>query len=400
MLFLYILFLPLSPTLKSIFFALSVASILFVPHYSRHLWYAFNTLSGRSAVLFFLFIALSSLWSSAPYYLQLPELAKYCKLIYLPILAVGFIEHRTRVWTINSFLIAACITLITALLKMQGYVTIGIPGDPGDLYYNHIITGFMMALAGYYAGWFATITKGWGRVPYLAALLMTSYFVLFINTGRTGYVLYFVLMSLLIAQRMSLKKAALALVVFSGGMLLAYHQSTVMQIGFQQLVSDVKFFQENKPNTSFGFRMQFHQYAQSLFETRPLTGIGLGNFKYTFMLDDPIPAWSKELNDPHSQYWMTLVEQGLIGLALLIFFLSGLLITAFKVKETRALSLGTLLVFCAGSFSDTILCYSTAGYLLITMSAISFGELIEGRRLTQSEKSQNLRKSPMIQICA
>ena len=92
-----------------------------------------------------------------------------------------------------------------------------------------------------------------------------------------------------------------------------------------------------------------------------------------------MPAWGLELTDPHSQYWMTLAEQGGIGLFLLLFFLASLFVTAFKLTETRPILLGILISFCIGALSDTILCYSAAGYALVFMSALSFGELIEKR---------------------
>ncbi len=66
-----------------------------------------------------------------------------------------------------------------------------------------------------------------------------------------------------------------------------------------------------------GFRIQFHDYARSLFVKNPLLGVGTGGFKYNFIKDNPIPAWGPLLNEPHSQYWMTLSEQGLMGMLFL-----------------------------------------------------------------------------------
>ncbi len=201
--------------------------------------------------------------------------------------------------------------------------------------------------------------------------------VLFMNTGRTGYIVYFILMSLLLLQKLSFKKATLGIIVFSGLIILVYDFSPVMNVRVHDLFNDVKLWQHNNPNTSLGFRLQFHQYAQSLWVKHPVIGIGTGGFKYTFSQDKPIPAWGDELNDPHSQYWMTLAEQGIIGLALLSLFLASLLLSSFKLCETRPILLGILIIFSIGSFSDTIFCYSTAGYLLILMSALCCGELIE-----------------------
>lgn len=132
--------------------------------------------------------------------------------------------------------------------------------------------------------------------------------------------------------------------------------------------------------------MQFHHYAKQLMLKHPFIGIGTGGFKYSYSQDVPVPSWGKELTDPHSQYWMTLAEQGLIGLVLLVIFLASLFITSFQLTSSRPILLGVLFSFCIGSISDTILCYSTAGYLLIVMSALCFGELIEKRRVKGVEE--------------
>ncbi|WP_241480516.1 hypothetical protein [Legionella norrlandica] len=98
------------------------------------------------------------------------------------------------------------------------------------------------------------------------------------------------------------------------------------------------------------------------------------------------------MTDPHSQYWMTLAEQGIIGLVLLSIFLLSLFVTSFQLTESKPILLGVLFSFCIGSISDTILCYSTAGYLLVVMSALCFGEIIEKSHLnkTREKKSATL----------
>ena len=181
-------------------------------------------------------------------------------------------------------------------------------------------------------------------------------------------------------------------------MLLVYNQSSVMQIGIGGLISDFKFFEHNKPNTSLGYRIQFHNYAESLFLKHPIIGIGTGGFKYSFSQDQPIPAWGKELNDPHSQYWMTLSEQGLIGMLFFLSFLGSLFIASLQLTETRPILWGILAAFCIGSFSDTILCFSTAGYLLIVLSAICLGELLEKKESRLVRESAN--DSSMDQLAA
>lgn len=373
---LFMFFIPISPTIKSICFACSLIAILSTPRYRKHIIYAYNTLWGWAALCLFLFIVMASLWSPAPYSMQWMVIGKYCKLIYLPILATGFINPKVRSWSINSYLTAIFITCVISILKAKNIIA---SEDPGEVFYNHIITGFMVALAAYLAGLLALQNSGWLRVIYIFLVLLTSYQVLFINTGRTGYLVYFILMLLLLLQKLSLKRAFVGIILFSGVIALVYHHSPVMQTRIYDLIKDIQLLQQHNKNTSIGYRIQFHHYAKQLMMEHPLIGIGTGGFKYRYSQDVPVPSWGKELTDPHSQYWMTLAEQGLIGLMFLCGFLASLFITSFQLTESRPILLGVLFSFCIGSISDTILCYSTAGYLLIVLSALCFGELIEKR---------------------
>lgn len=387
---LFTFFLPISPSLKSIFLVCCLLLILLTPSYNKYLLYTVNTLWGRAAIALFLYILIACLWSEAPYSMQAMMVGKYIKLLYLPILAIGFIHPKLRVTCINSYLAAIVITCIISVFKSKGIFLVG---DPGEVFYNHIITGFMVAFSSYLSGLFAFRSTGKTRIVYIILTLVTSYQVLFINTGRTGYVIYFILMALLLLQQLSLKKAAVGMLLFCGVMAIVYHESAIMQLGAKNLASDIKFLQQNKENTSLGYRIQFHNYAKSLWATHPFIGIGTGSFKYRFSKDNPVPSWGTELTDPHSQYWMILAEQGIIGLVLLLVFLGSLLITAFKLQGTRPILLGILIAFSIGSFSDTILCYSTAGFILILMSALSFGELLEqhaSKKVRENEPAAGL----------
>jgi O-antigen ligase len=383
---LFIFFLPISHSIKSIFLVCSIASILFTPDYNQHLFYAFNTLWGRATLGLFVFILIACLWSQAPFSMRWMVVGKYLKVLYLPILAVGFIHPRIRNLSVNAYLAAMLLTCIISILKAQGVFLVG---DPGEIFYNRIITGFMVAFGSYLAGLLAFQSKGWLRFSYLLLVLLTSYQVLFINTGRTGYIIYFILMALLVLQKISFKKAITGICLLCGLMLSSYYVSPTMQDRVNDLLHDIKLNQHATENSSLGYRIQFHQYAKSLFEMHPVIGIGTGGFKYRFSQDNPVPAWGKELTDPHSQYWLTLSEQGIIGLLFLLFFLWSLFITSFQLTETRPILLGILAAFSLSALADTILCYSAVGFILVVMSALSLGELVEKKALKNSEKNKS-----------
>jgi len=380
---------PVSSSLKSVMSVLSLVAIIFTPYYRKYLFYAFTSTWGRVALAFFVFILIASLWSDAPYSMRLSVIDKYSKVIYLPVLAVGFINPKTRRWAFNSYFAAMLLTCMLSFIKQKGYWAYNNPEDSGEIFHNHISTGYMVALAVYFAGIlsFETNINKWQRAYYFLMIIFGSYQIFFLNTGRTGYVVYGILISLLIIQKLSLKKALIGMVLFCSSIGLIYTVSPLMQMRTEALISDIKFLKQHEENTSLGFRVQFHNYARFLFERHPIIGMGTGSFKYNFSIDQPVPSWDRKLNDPHSQYWLLLAEQGVLGIIALIIFIGTLFITALKLNnnETRPILIGMLISFCMGSFTDSILCYSTAGTLLIVFCALGFGELIENKEETVTD---------------
>lgn len=374
---LYVFFIPLSSSLKSIAAVLGIIAVVLTPYYRKQLPVVFNTLWARAALLLFTYIVVASLWSDAPYSMRLSMIEKYSKLIYLPIFTLGFINPKTRKLAFIGYFAIMLVTCLFSLLKQQGLIALNNVVDSGEVFHNHIATGFMVALAVYFAAVlsFNKHISPWLRAYYALMIVCGTYQIFFLNTGRTGYVVYGLLMSLLIMQKCSFKKAIIGFMLLFSSIGVIYMLSPVMQVRTSSLISDIKFLQQHEENTSLGFRVQFHDYARSLFNQHPLIGMGTGSFKYRFSQDQPIPSWDKKLNDPHSQYWLVLAEQGLIGITLLFIFIGTLFLTAFQLdRDTRPIILGILIAFCFGSITDSILCYSTIGSLLIVFSALSFAE--------------------------
>jgi O-antigen ligase len=377
----FVFFIPLSTSLKTVFLMSSLLLIISIPDYRGRIREVLNTFWGRSSVLLFLFVGLACLWSPASYSIQFAALGKYGKLLYFPLLVAGCSNPSTRYWSINAYLAAMVLTCCVSILKSHGLL---FSGSPGEVVYNYIITGFMMALASYLGALCAIQSRGWLRVLYVLVVALTSYQLFFINSGRTGYIVYSILTFLLLLEKLSIKKALGAIVLFCGLICLIYSQSAVMQSRVNDFRDDLKFLQQNNKNTSLGYRIQFYQYAKDLFKQHPFFGVGTGGYKYNFIRDNPVPAWGIATPDPHSQYWMMLSEFGFVGLFLFLVFLASLLLAAFELKETRSIVLGIWVTFFISCFSDTLFCYSTVGYLLIVFCALCFSELLDQKPLPSS----------------
>jgi len=369
---------PMSATAKSIFLGLAVGFIVFAPAYWQDLRATMSQLWCQAALVLFFIALVGCVWSPATFKEQMLVLEKYSKLLYLPILAVGFRDSRTRKLGVHAFLIAMLITCFLSILKFTGVIKYhGI--DPGHVFRNHIMTGYMMSFAAYLSALLFVRAPGKMRIVYGSLALLFSFQVLFINTGRTGYLIYLLLMALLFIQTLTWRQALTGVLLGSLLLTSAYFLNSTIHSQVGQAVTEWRHYQENK-NTSVGYRLQFHEYANTLFKRHPWIGNGTGSFTYLYRVEQPISSWNWRLLEPHSQYWLIAAEFGLLGLLALGFFFASLLMTAFKLKSMRAVAIAVLLPFLVGNLSDSLLFYSGTGYCFIIFMALCLGERIGVRR--------------------
>lgn len=379
--------LAVSVSLKSVFIALTSVAILahFFIYRRREMLQVFITPWFFAAMLFFLAIVMGCLISPADKHTQLDFIHKYSKLFFLPILALGFQDKQNRFWAIHAFLLGMLITLSCSELKVFGFVKMhGEQADFGEVFYNHIVTGYFMAFAAFLAAIYAVRSKGKLRIGYALVALLFSYHTLFVNFGKTGYVMLAIL--LLIFLFCDVRNLFIRSLILMLALLLMY-QSPLVKSGIGKSISDVQHYQQddhdsaNSANSasSVGYRLQFHNYAQNLFLRSPFVGVGTGAFSYYFSIEKPVPSWerySKEntLMEPHGEYWLIAAEHGLVGLAVFFFFIITLFYEIYHTNKMRTVFLGLLITFLAGCCSDGFLLLTGPGYFLIFFAAMGLGE--------------------------
>jgi len=313
--------LPLSSTAKSISLGLTILTILLTPLYRSELASLLERAWCKASIVLFFIVLLACLWSSASYPQSLLTLEKYSKLLYLPVLVLGFHDAKTRRLAVYAFLTAMFLTSSLAVLKFQGFLP-SINVDPDRLFRNHIMTGYMLDFAAYIVALYAFQQKGLlRRLGYGLLFFLFSYHALFVNGGRMGYVVYLLSMCLLIFQLFSWRKAFVAIFMVAAISLLIYSQSSFMKERIALLKTQYVAYQHNDGDNSVGFRFKFHHYAYGLFSQHPLVGNGTASFPYCFHRDNPVPGWGHSLKEPHSQYWLMASEFGLIGLVAFLIWL-------------------------------------------------------------------------------
>lgn len=372
---------PVSESARSILIGLTVAVILFTPAYRNDL---VSTLSQRwcqALLLFFVLALFACMWSPATTHETLAVLKKYIKLLFLPILAVGFRDPRARQFGIYAFLAAMLITCLLSMLKASGFIVNDLAAD--HVFRNHVVTGLMMAFAAYLSAMLFIRDRGKIRFFYATLVFLFSYQILFINTGRTGYIAYCLLMVLLVGQQLTWRMMFCAAVFGSFMLGICYYNSSTAQHVAEQAVAKIHAYQHNNSNDSIGTRIQFHHFSKKLLLQHPLFGNGTGSYTHLFRVDNPVPSWllgrtaSKFIFEPHSQYWLVAAEFGLLGILVLMFFFGSLLAAGLRLNSMRAVAVASILLFMVGNLSDSLLFYSGTGYFFLMFMGMCLGEQLQ-----------------------
>lgn len=366
-------FIPISSTGKSIVLSMTIPLIFFIPDCRQRVLFFLNQYWAMSAISFVILAIIACFWSDATWNDKLLAVEKYGKFLYLPILAAAFLNQQLRNFGLYAFISAMMLTCSLSILKHFGVIHYhGV--DAGQIFQNHIMTGLFMSFASYLTAILFTQTQSTFRYVWLGLSLIFSFQVLFIGTGRTGYVIYCLLMALFLIQTLSRKQAICGLFIGVGIIVGVFYTSPVMRQGLSHVYEDLQNYPSLNKDTSVGFRIQFQNFAYDLFMEHPVIGNGTAGFTANFRNKMPVPAWNKRLREPHSQYWLTASEYGLLGIVVYAALMIFLLISSLKLSTMRPIALGILLTFFIGNFSDSLLFYSGTGYFFITMMALTLSE--------------------------
>ncbi len=375
-------FIPISSSLKSVFIVLSALAILLTPTYRKSLLLVLTQDWCLATIALFLITLVGCLWSSADDHTRLLFIGKYSKLLYLPIFAIGFQRSSNRTIAIYLFLLAMVITCIFSFINYFNHAQTG-----GRLFHDHISTGCMMSLAAYLSGLLATKSAGLKRFLLFLLTLLFSYQVIFMNTGRIGYIIYFALMMMLLVQTLPWKYALVGLVAFCTLFAFCSYQSTTLQNRFQQAITDWNHYQQGEKESSVGMRLVFHSHAKSMFLSSPWIGHGTGSFSRSYQKINTAAGYSN-IMEPHSQYWLIASEFGLLGLIVLVYFFCILFINACRLHEMKPVMLGMLICFFLSNVSDSQLLHSDMGYLFIVFSGLCLGERLPLRRARNTASTE------------
>ena len=174
------------------------------------------------------------------------------------------------------------------------------------------------------------LPKKW-RYALLIIGLLALIAEIFLNSSRTGYVMEFVVLALLLLQARKLSifiGLIMAIVLLFGA---AYYFSPIFKNRINVATDDFSSYTKGESNTtSVGLRLNWYQTSAEILLQNPsrlIFGYGSGSYRtvskdYYAQLQDKNPNFEyQSFPNPHNQYILLLFENGILGLCWLFAFL-------------------------------------------------------------------------------
>jgi O-antigen ligase len=365
--------LPISTAALEVFFIASVICCLCAGEWEKK----YEILcTNHLALLFLVFFALFIVglsYTVAPLSVALHTLLKYSKFLFGFFLFSIFTSEKTARYAVFAFLAAITLTLLLS----YGKFFLGcdflhqFPNDSG-VFKDHIFTGFILAFASYCYALIAFSTKKW-RFIVIILFLLAVYDVLFINIGRSGYVVFSSLFFLISWQQFRWKGLIVAFLIAILLFASTLFFSETFKARFFITRSDLQQYDIGNMDTSIGLRLSFYKNSLQLLREHPWIGVGTGGFTQAYSHREGSKRWIT--TNPHNEYLNIAVQFGLLGIIVLfsLFFMHWY--TSFQlVTIQKDFAQAILVSIAVGSLFNSWLMDLTQGIFYVFFTALVFSK--------------------------
>lgn len=187
---------------------------------------------------------------------------------------------------------------------------------------SHTETGFICAFSAFLTAllWRFEKNKILNGL-YVLIFIFLSYYVLFLNTSKTGILLYIILGIVFVIQNYykNCKTLMLAfcILVIALGSIVYLSKSSDSRL--DTFVNSIQTVDQNAQDTSFGQRVLMTKFAYKMFVQSPIYGVGTGT-PAKGNKDNPNDKYGVT-TDPHSEFLFQLTTLGAIGLILILMYI-------------------------------------------------------------------------------
>lgn len=332
----------------------------------------------RWSLLLFAIFIIATHYGDASRSEGMAMLKKYRELLFIPLFLPFLADERYRRWAWLSFITASIITVFSSQLMNMGLFCVNSQCLP---YFKSYIThGIFIAFFAFFVAHKVFDSKGMIQAFYIAVLLMCAYNLFFVGAGRTGQLIFIVLMLLFALQRFSKKGlllAVLVMTIFMGVFIGFSDKAARIKEGF---ISAKAHLQSESPQGEFsmGERFTFWKYSAKLIIKKPVFGYGTGNFTKAYQRISGQTA-----NNPHNEFLLITVQLGAVGLLFYLAFLWSQYHYAKTLPEQdKWLAHGLLATLITSSLFNSPFLDHTEGHWFSFMIALCFAAKTHQKQIT------------------
>lgn len=349
-----------------------------------------------ASLLFVALVILNSFWGIGGWHDTSSAIHKYLKLLYIPLLIPLCLDKRWHNSIINAFLLAAIITVFLSYFKSLTGWEFQLERhakSPSGIFSSHIETGYFIAFATYLLAHRALTQRSHRYIRWIYILLVIAFSIqlFFINDARTGWIVYFGLALLFftqhcgqqdplsntpmkISQRIFLCFRGISLGIISAIFiaLLAYNFSVPFKAKVQEVKLDLQCSFNAEEKTSPCLRASFYKFSLYLIKHNAVFGLGTGSFAEAYRQAGGIPGWGDHLTTPHNDYLHILVQFGLLGLIIFLYFYFVQWRMSFSLGEERHTAQALIFSFMLASSFNSFIYGSVTGHFYVLFSSLFF----------------------------
>lgn len=333
---------------------------------------------------------------------------KYSIIYLYPILISLFVQYNFIPIIISSFLLAVSVGEIVSydiyfnynFFQFLPYINPNANSSSPTPFMSHLNYGLFLAFSAGLSLQLFFKQKTF-MLKLLSLLLLSSLTInLFINIGRSGYVLYVISISTVLYfqyKQNILKYFPFILLSFISIFFLAYKFSPNFQNRIlQTLKSTQKIYYKNDYMNPIGIRFLNYENSIKLFKEKPLFGYGTHNhisalYKKTKETNSKLAAIIKVYSTTDSQYFDTLLQFGLIGLVIFLNIFYQIYHYRYKTIYQKNISLLIIILFLLyGLQTNFMYFFNTSSILLVFFSTVILKNDVSKRNFNYKKRSKAL----------
>lgn len=334
-------------------------------------------------VLFALFL-IGLLYTTSTAHLAFQDLQKRHWMLITPFLIIMIKDEIWRRRMFNGFLLAMVITLLLSCLKWlhvsSFYFLHKTPIHGSGIFNYHIVQNFAMSIAAFICGHRAFFEKKW-RAFYFFLLITMGINIFLMSAGRTGYVIFFLLMIYLAVIKFKLKGLLASIFISLLLMGTVYYISTNFHARIKAAyVNTINYDQATTKSdmNDINQRIEMYVIAKKMILQHPWFGYGTGGIRTA--LQKIIPPneriFNPKIDYVESIYLNFLLEFGVFGLIILIGVLLTQILITFKLPrdEKHIMQAFLIAILIGGVFNSFFVSY-TISHFYSLFSVLCFSAL-------------------------